>query len=84
MLILGGIKSKRNTFLYVTLLGALSRIILVSSGSCTVAPFPIVIGGSISNTYIIQIDYHSITDRIVAVGSTFDTGINTNIFPVGG
>ena len=60
-------------------MGAFSTMLLVSAGSCTVAPFPIVIGGSFDDTYLYQMDFHALTDRIVAVGDTHDTGICTNI-----
>ena len=60
----------------------LSTTLLVSCGSCTVAPFPIVIGGNVSvgGTNLYQMDYHALTDRIVGVGRTYDTGMITNIF----
>ena len=71
----------KKTLIFVASL-LLSTSILVSCGSCTVAPFPIVIGGSVDHTYLWQMDYHALTDRIVGVGHTYDTGMSTNI-PVG-
>ena len=71
----------RKTLIYLACL-LLSTRLLVSCGSCTVAPFPIVIGGSVGGTYLWQMDYHALTDRIVGVGMTYDTGMSTNI--VGG
>ena len=68
----------RKTLIYLASL-LLSTSFLVSCGSCTVAPFPIVIGGSVSNTYLFQMDYHALTDRIVGVGTTYDTGMSINI-----
>ena len=77
---MGGIKSKkiRKTLIYLACL-LLSTRFLVSCGSCTVAPFPIVIGGSVGWTYLDQMDYHALTDRIVAGGGTADSGMSTNI-----
>ena len=69
----------RKTLIYLASL-LLSTRFLVSCGSCTVAPFPIVIGGSVGSTYLFQMDYHALTDRIVGVGYTYDTGMmSTNI-----
>ena len=68
----------RKTLIYLACL-LLSTRFLVSCGSCTVAPFPIVIGGSVSGTYLLQMDYHALTDRIVGVGYTLDIGMSTNI-----
>ena len=78
IIILGGIKSKkmRKTLIYLASL-LLSTSFLVSCGSCTVAPFPIVIGGSVGDTYLYQMDYHALTDRIVGVGCTSDWGMST-------
>ena len=83
-LIFGGIKSKkaRKSLVYFALMGIVSIKLMVSSGSCTVAPFPIVIGGSNYDTFVGQIDYHAATDRIVAVGYTKDAGMSINIFGV--
>ena len=84
IVILAGIKSNkiRKILLFLASLLLYTRL-LVSCGSCTVAPFPIVIGGSVGATYLLQMDYHALTDKIVGVGYTFDTGMSTNI-PVGG
>ena len=68
----------RKTLIYLACL-LLSTSFLVSCGSCTVAPFPIVIGGSVADTALWQMDYHALTDRIVGVGTTSDTGMSTNI-----
>ena len=66
-----GIKNKKTMKLLIYLASlTLSIRSLVSSGSCTVAPFPIVIGGNIGTTTIYQMDYHTLTDRIVSVGDT--------------
>ena len=46
------------------------------------APFPIVIGGSISYSLLYQIDFDAFSNRIAAVGDTTDTGMSINI--VGG
>ena len=71
----------RKTLIYLACL-LLSTRFLVSCGSCTVAPFPIVIGGSVGWTYLDQMDYHALTDRIVAGGGTADSGMITNIVGV--
>ena len=71
IVILAGIKSNKITKILLFLASLLlSTRLLVSCGSCTVAPFPIVIGGSVDNTYLVQMDYHALTDRIVGVGHT--------------
>ena len=67
----------KRTLIYLASL-TLSTRFLVSSGSCTVAPFPIVIGGSVDASNLLQMDYHALTDRIVAVGRTNDIGMSTN------
>jgi hypothetical protein len=54
-----------------------SERLLTSSTDCR-APFPIVIGGSERDTYLNQIEFHAPTDRIVAVGYTYDSGMSTN------
>ena len=71
IVILAGIKSNkiRKILLFLASLLLYTRL-LVSCGSCTVAPFPIVIGGNIGTTTIYQMDYHTLTDRIVSVGDT--------------
>ena len=80
IVILAGIKSNKITKILLFLASLLlSTRLLVSCGSCTVAPFPIVIGGSVSYTCLHQIDYHALTGRIVGVGYTNDTGMSTNI-----
>ena len=56
-------------------MGAFSKLLLISGGSCSVASFPIAIGGSLGTTNLYQMDFHALTDRIVAVGYTFDTGM---------
>ena len=80
IVILAGIKSNkiRKILLFLASL-LLSTRFLVSCGSCTVAPFPIVIGGSVDHTYLWQMDYHALTDRIVGVGEARDIGMITNI-----
>ena len=78
IIIVSGIKSSkmRRTLIYLASL-ILSTRFLVSSGSCAIAPFPIVIGGSVANTYLYQIDYHAVTGKIVAVGNTGDTQVSS-------
>ena len=80
IVILAGIKSNKITKILLFLASLLlSTRLLVSCGSCTVAPFPIVIGGSFGGTYLWQMDYHALTDRIVGVGEARDIGMITNI-----
>ena len=62
LLLLGIARNKMmKTLIYLVLLGTLSTRFMVSSGSCNVAPFPLIIGGTLSDTYLDQIDYHAPT-----------------------
>lgn len=56
------------------LLLILAFVSTISAGgvTCPTASFPKVLGGNSGQTYLYQIDYHSSTDSIVGVGSTFD------------
>ena len=48
------------------------------SQTCSQTAFPKFVGGTIEHSYLLSLDYHTATSRLVAGGSSADSGITNN------